>query len=59
MEPRAIRALRIRMLDSQEQFGRRLGVTGHTVSGWETGQHRPCDRVLMILRRWWQREMRR
>ena len=41
LTPEAIRATRLRLGLTQEQFARELGVTLSTVSRWETGRARP------------------
>lgn len=37
----AIRLVRLKRLETQDEFGTRIGVTGRTVRGWETDAHTP------------------
>lgn len=44
-----IKELRLRLDESQEQFGARFGVTKMSVSYWESGQADPPSAVLMFV----------
>jgi DNA-binding transcriptional regulator YiaG len=51
MTPGFVISLREAMGLTQEQFGRRLGVTKMTVSRWECGRMRPSPSVVAAIRR--------
>lgn len=41
MTPEDIRALRARLKDTVDKFGKRLGRSGRTVEDWEQGRRQP------------------
>jgi len=50
MMPEQVKALRKKTGLTQEQFARVVGVTGRTVSGWETGKTKVSPLALVALR---------
>lgn len=46
-----VRALRKQLGETQEQFGKRFGVTQVSVSLWESGDNEPPAKVLVVALR--------
>ena len=49
MSPKEIKALRTAYGESQEKFGRRVGVTRNTVWMWEAGTSTPTGPAMRLL----------
>ena len=47
--PKAIKALRERLLLPQGMFGKVVGVSGKTVEAWESGSRRPGGSAMRLL----------
>lgn len=51
MNAKQIHALRQSLNENRETFGRRVGVSGRTVEGWEQGHRRPGPAARVLLGR--------